>query len=95
MKRNVGRKYHNAGSEPYFFDTTHTYTKQLDAISVDFNGSVCSGRGDREHRMCPTEMKSVPAKMLHALFVDSFSCRCWIMWTWGRGGGGGGGRVGF
>ena len=50
MKRNVVHRHHTVGSEPYFFDTTHTYTKQLDAISVDFNGSVCSGRGDREQR---------------------------------------------
>ena len=58
------------GSEHYFFDTTHTYTKQLDAISVDFNGSVCSGRGDREHSTpyVSTEMemyKSVSSYFQH------------------------------
>ena len=36
----VGHGYHTAGSEPYFFINSYTYTKQLGAIPVDLNGSV-------------------------------------------------------
>ena len=34
----VGHGYHTAGSEPYFFINSYTYTKRLGAIPVDLNG---------------------------------------------------------
>ena len=33
----VGHRYHTAGSEPYFLNTSYTYTKRLGAIPVDLN----------------------------------------------------------
>ena len=46
----VGHGYHTAGSEPYFFINSYTYTKRLWAIPVDFNGRcvVAEEIGDRD-----------------------------------------------
>ena len=46
----VGHGYHTAGSEPYFFINSYTYTKQLGAIPVDLNGRcvVAEEIGDRD-----------------------------------------------
>ena len=45
----VGHGYHTAGSEPYFFINSYTYTKRLEAIPVDLNGRcvVAEEIGDR------------------------------------------------
>ena len=34
----VGHRYHTAGSEPYFLNTSYTYTRRLGPIPVDLNG---------------------------------------------------------
>ena len=34
----LGHMYHTAGSEPYVFDNSYNYTKQLGAIPVYLNG---------------------------------------------------------
>ena len=46
----VGHGYHTAGSEPYFFINSYTYTKRLEAIPVDLNGRcvVTEEIGDRD-----------------------------------------------
>eukprot|EP00731_Ephydatia_muelleri_P010080 Em0005g666a len=46
----VGHGYHTAGSEPYFFINSYTYTKRLGAIPVDLNGRcvVAEEIGDRD-----------------------------------------------
>ena len=46
----VGHRYHTAGSEPYFLNTSYTYTKRLGAIPVDLNGRcvVSEEIGDRD-----------------------------------------------
>ncbi|KAL5502532.1 hypothetical protein EMCRGX_G009328 [Ephydatia muelleri] len=46
----VGHGYHTAGSEPYFFINSYTYTKRLEAIPVDLNGRcvVAEEIGDRD-----------------------------------------------
>ena len=46
----VGHGYHTAGSEPYFFIYSYTYTKRLEAIPVDLNGRcvVAEEIGDRD-----------------------------------------------
>ena len=46
----VGHWYRTAGSEPYFFINSYTYTKQLGAIPVDLNGRcvVTEEIGDRD-----------------------------------------------
>ena len=45
----VGNRYHTAGSEPYFFDTSYTNTRGPGAIPVDLNGrcAVAEEIGDR------------------------------------------------
>ena len=42
--------YHTAGSEPYFYINSYTYTKRLGAIPVDLNGRcvVAEEIGDRD-----------------------------------------------
>ena len=52
----VGHRYHIAGSEPYVFDNSYNYTKQLGAIPVDLNGKcvVAEEIGERDkNTMCP------------------------------------------
>ena len=46
----VGHGYRTAGSEPYFFINSYTYTKQLGAIPVDLSGRcvVAEEIGDRD-----------------------------------------------
>ena len=46
----VGHGYHTAGSEPYFFINSYTYTKRLGAIPVDLNDRyvVAEEIGDRD-----------------------------------------------
>ena len=46
----VGHRYHTAGSEPYFLNTSYTYTKRLGAIPIDLNGRcvVSEEIGDRD-----------------------------------------------
>ena len=46
----VGHRYHTAGSELYFLNTSYTYTKRLGAIPVDLNGRcvVSEEIGDRD-----------------------------------------------
>ena len=46
----VGHGYRTAGSEPYFFINSYTYTKRLEAIPVDLNGRcvVAEEIGDRD-----------------------------------------------
>ena len=46
----VEHGYHTAGSEPYFFINSYTYTKRLGAIPVDLNGRcvVAEEIGDRD-----------------------------------------------
>ena len=43
----VGHGYHTAGSEPYFFINSYTYTKRLEAIPVD-RCVVAEEIGDRD-----------------------------------------------
>ena len=46
----VGNRYHTAGSEPYFFDTSYANTRGSGAIPVDLNGRcvVAEEIGDRD-----------------------------------------------
>ena len=50
LEENSWAGYHTAGSEPYFFINSYTYTKQLGAIPVDLNGRcvVAEEIGDRD-----------------------------------------------
>ena len=46
----IGHRYHIAGSEPCFLNTSYTYTKRLGANPVDLNGRcvVSEEIGDRD-----------------------------------------------
>ena len=64
----VGHGYHTAGSEPYFFINSYTYTKQLGAIPVDLNGRcvVAEEIGDRDkdtmHQKCTNECRKLTSE---------------------------------
>ena len=81
----VGHGYHTAGSEPYFFINSYTYTKQLEAIPVDLNGRcvITEEIGDRDKdTMRPLKWKCT--KSLFQMFIedlqaglDGLDSGCW------------------
>ena len=51
----IGHRHPTAGSEPYFLNTSYTYTKRFGAIPVDLNGRcvVSEEIGDRDKVTMP------------------------------------------
>ena len=61
----VGHRYHTAGSESYFLNTSYTYTKRLGAIQVDLNGRcVVSEEIGTEIRL-PCTTNRILAQLTH------------------------------
>ena len=74
----VGHRYHTAGSEPFFLNTSYTYTKRLGAIPVDLNGRcvVSEEIGDRDkvtmHPLNPYQ--STWCHVVHLSLHEMLSC---------------------